>query len=100
MAEHMRRNMTPAETHLWKKLCHLSPIFHAQAVLYGYIADFCSFRFKIVVEIDGSSHLGRDGYDAQRDAHLKRVNYRTLRFSNEEVLSNRAAVLGKIIEAM
>jgi very-short-patch-repair endonuclease len=92
--------MTPAEKHLWAKLNQLSPIFQAQVVLYGYIADFCSFRHKMVIEIDGEIHESRREYDARRDEHLERHRFRTLCFTNDEVLKDRAGVLGRIMERL
>jgi len=99
-AEQMRANMTPAERHLWLALSKLQPLFLPQVVLFGYIADFCCHRYKLVVEVDGSSHDDRKDYDLQRDQHLQQKRYRTLRFTNQQVIEQRASVLGRIIEAL
>ena len=99
-ARELRRNMTHAELHLWQGLKKLAPLFSTQEVLYGYIADFCCFRYNLIVEVDGSVHYGTKEYDAQRDKNLMSAGFKTRRFTNEEVLSNRAAVIGAIVEAL
>lgn len=98
-ADAMRRNMTRAEKHLWKILAKLG-LFLPQEVLFGYIADFCCHRHKLVVEVDGSSHDDRKEYDKMRDWNLQQKHYRTIRFTNEQVLTDRTHVLGAILEAL
>jgi very-short-patch-repair endonuclease len=103
MAEELRRKMTPAEVHLWKILSKLNSremLIESQVVIGGYIADFCCFKYRLVIEVDGPIHDSRKEYDALRDYHLRRRGYRTLRFTNDEVFQNRALVIGKIMEAL
>lgn len=102
-ADAMRRQMTPAEAHLWRALRKLSNsenLIEAQVVISGYIADFCCFKYRLVIEVDGPIHDQQKAYDSTRDAHLLHRGYRTLRFTNQQVLENRAQVLGMIIEAL
>lgn len=101
LANQMRRNLTPAEECFWlacksQKLQGIAP----QIPVYGYIADFLIADHKIIVEIDGSFHNGREDYDSQRDEHLRRVGYRVIRFTNEEVLADVSAVLNRLRSEM
>jgi 5-methyltetrahydrofolate--homocysteine methyltransferase len=103
IAERLRRNMTEAERYLWRGgLRQLSEYFFPQAVVSGYIADFCCFQHRLIVEIDGEYHLNPDQakHDAERTKNLGRHNFRIVRFSNQEVMQNRTLVLGKIVEAL
>jgi very-short-patch-repair endonuclease len=99
-AQQMRQNMTPAEDHLWRKLQNLSPLFLPQVVVFGYIADFCCFSRKVIVEVDGEYHTLQGEKDRQRDLNLMKRGFRTLRFTNGQVFNSRPLVLGQIIEAL
>jgi very-short-patch-repair endonuclease len=93
--------MTLSERFLWKELRDkkLGLRIYTQSVIFGYIVDFwCPCG--IVIEIDGSSHIGREGYDKVRDLRLGEHGIRTLRFTDKEVLNNRAAVLALIRHAI
>lgn len=99
-AAELRRNMTPAERRLWEKLSGLEPAFSCQAVIFGYIADFLCLKRKLVVELDGPYHAAQLDKDKARDEHLARRGYRTIRFTNDEVINERSRVLGAIMEAL
>ena len=58
-AKKMRRDMTPAESVLWKevrtnKLNGLH--FRRQQIIDGYMADFYCHQHALIVEVDGSIH--------------------------------------------
>lgn len=59
------------------------------AIRYSFsqkIADFVlldkSFKVLSVIELDDSSHRGREGRDASRDAMLAKAGYKILRYKN------------------
>ncbi|WP_308815662.1 DUF559 domain-containing protein [Sphingomonas sp. GV3] len=61
--------------------------------------DFLCRRWKLVVELDGESHLsGQD--DLQRDLYMIGQGYRVLRFTNAVVLGNAEGVISVIIAAL
>lgn len=70
-AQQLRRDMTPQERLLWWRLRNkqLGVKFRKQAPLGSYIADFASFEAKIIVDLDGSQHAGREA-DVARDRVL------------------------------
>jgi leucyl-tRNA synthetase len=87
----MRAAPTPAEAALWQALRRrqLGVRFSRQRPIFGYIADFYCFSKSLVVEVDGTIH-------DSRDEALYRQGFRTLRFSNDQVLFNLPAVLAVI----
>lgn len=44
-----------------------------------YFGDFVWFSHGIVVEIDGSSHIGKEDYDKKRDTELKESGFKICR---------------------
>ncbi|MDA9507328.1 MULTISPECIES: endonuclease domain-containing protein [unclassified Bradyrhizobium] len=103
-AKRLRREMTRAETLLWRhlkahRLARLG--FRRQAPMGAYIADFVAHSCKLVVEVDGESHDFEERLrkDAQRDEWFASRGYRVLRFTNEDVLRNLEGVALAILQA-
>ena len=71
--------------------------FRRQQVIAGFIADFYCAAARLVIEIDGDSHLGRKVYDSQRDNVFDELGMRTLRLKGESVAHNLPEVL-RLIE--
>jgi very-short-patch-repair endonuclease len=97
-AKRLRREMTRAETLLWrhlkaKRLVGLG--FRRQTPMGNYIADFVSHTSKLVIEVDGESHdfEERLRHDARRDEWFVSRGYRVLRFTNDDVLRNLEGVV-------
>jgi very-short-patch-repair endonuclease len=90
--------MTPPERMLWAKLRGnqlLGVGFRRQEPLGGYIADFLSHAKKIVIEVDGHTHEDAC-FDAVRDSWFESEGYKTLRFSNAQILMDINGVLETI----
>src|SRR5437764_666415 len=97
-AKQLRRTMTRAETLLWRhlKANRLAGLgFRRQSPMGNYIADFVSHASKLVVEVDGESHdfEERIARDEVRDGWFASRGYRTLRFTNDDVLKNLEGVV-------
>ncbi len=102
-AKATRHDMSPVEAQLWYRLRdrRLDGLkFNRGSIVEGYIADFVARSLKLIVELDGDSHGGREHYDAQRTLKLEAKGYRVLRFSNAEVVGNMDGVLQTIIAAV
>jgi very-short-patch-repair endonuclease len=103
-ARELRKELTPAEKKLWQYLrtdqlegAH----FRKQHAVDTYIVDFFCAKSKLVIEIDGDSHAEQREYDAARTQWLtEQHNYRVLRFTNREVLTNIEAVVEAIRAAL
>ncbi len=101
-SKELRRQMTQAESILWAALRtnRLAGYhFRRQQLIAGFIADFYCHAARLVVEVDGSVHRQQAERDAGRDAVLAAHGLRVMRVSNEEVQSNLAGVLARIVEA-
>ena len=101
-AKWMRANPTDAEKALWqilraKRLAGYK--FKRQVVLDWYIADFVNFEQRLIVEADGSQHAESE-YDKRRDAYLVSLDFRVLRFWNNEILQNAPGVHQAILAAL
>jgi very-short-patch-repair endonuclease len=95
-AKQMRREMTEPEAQVWLKLRakRFSAVkFRKQKVVGRYIVDFSSNDPKLVIEIDGDTHAGREAYDVIRTQFLEEQGYRVIRFSNRDVMANLEGVL-------
>lgn len=97
-AARMRRYPTRAEAALkavlWDR--QLGHRFRNQSLISGFIADFWCPKLKLVIEVDGSSHIGREDYDAGRDLCMREKGITVLRFTNEQVLNDLAWVITEI----
>ena len=98
-AKELRRDMTPqnacSNTHL--RAHRMSDVhFRPQHAIGNYIADFCSPRNKLIIELDGSQHLEQDEYDKERTAYFESKGYRVIRFWNNDVTNNIQSVLNVI----
>ena len=60
--------------------------FRRQYVIKPYIVDFVCLETKLIVEIDGSQHIGLAMDDAERTESLNSLGYKVIRFWNHEVL--------------
>ena len=98
--QHLRRNMTPAETILWKclKKKQLGAIIQRQHSIGNYIADFYCAQHKLVIELDGQPHFTIQGQknDAIRTQYLQELGYTVLRFENKCVFEDLDGVLTTI----
>jgi very-short-patch-repair endonuclease len=64
--------------------------FHRQKPIGNFIADFYCFKLKLVIEIDGITHVDIDvkENDKNKDKYFKELGLNVLRFTDEEVLGN------------
>ncbi len=96
----LRKNGTVAEWMLWQRLKNkqLGARFRRQYSIGYYIADFCSPRKKLVIELDGGVHddEGARYYDKERQETIEEMGFKILRFRNEEVEKDIENVVNKI----
>ena len=101
-ARTLRRNMTEAETALWRRLCRRQlqrHRFRRQCPIGRYIVDFACLERRLVVEVDGGQHAGSTR-DPRRDAWLRGQGFLILRFWNNEVLEQIEGVCDMILESL
>ena len=98
VARNLRRNQTDAENRLWYHLRagRLGGYkFKRQHGMPPYVIDFYCASAKLAVELDGSQH--RQEVDAVRTKYLEAQGLVVVRFWDNDVLSNTAAVLESIL---
>ncbi len=95
-ARHLRANATEAERAIWDRLSRYRPKFTRQLPIGHYIADLVCRQAKLVVEFDGSQHIGSD-YDETRTRFLEAEGWTVLRFWNSEVSDNPDGVAQAIL---
>src|SRR3954467_13060679 len=94
-ARRLRRDQTLAEKALWKLVRNRQAggfRFLRQVPIDRYFADFVCEAGKLIVELDGAAHEGREDYDERRTATLELFGYVVMRFPNEKVLADPGAV--------
>jgi very-short-patch-repair endonuclease len=94
-ARAMHHASKPAERRLWQGLRkqRIGGLnLRRQVPLEPYIADFYCPSARLVVEVDGVSHIDAPG-DAVRDSWMAKRNIRVARISNRDVLRNLKGLL-------
>jgi very-short-patch-repair endonuclease len=95
--------LTDSEAVLWEALRRrqLGVQFRRQVPLCGrYIADFYAAATRLVVEVDGGSHRGREKADARRDRVLARAGVRVVRVSSDVVMGDVRAAVALVAKAL
>ncbi len=62
--------------------------FLRQRPIDKYIADFLQPDFKLIIEIDGSSHDIKYDNDRVREKKLMSLGYQLLRFTERDIMAN------------
>ena len=88
-ARQLRKNLTDSEKALWSRLRNkqlLGVQFYRQKPIGEHIVDFFAPGTKLVVEVDGSQHMGGDHVqkDRSRDGYLASLGLKVLRFNSRE----------------
>ena len=99
-ASRLRNQATDAERLLWRHLRRRQLAgfrFRRQVPIRGYVADFACLEAKLVIELDGGQHQSQVEYDVRRDARINVEGYRVVRFWNNQVFAETAAVLEVIL---
>ncbi|MBT3393437.1 MAG: endonuclease domain-containing protein [Elusimicrobiaceae bacterium] len=101
-ARNLRKTSTNAENVLWFLLKNRqikNYKFRRQHPIKKYIVDFVCIEKALIIELDGGQH-NENQKDIVRTKFLESLNFRVLRFWNNEVLQNPEGVLIKIMETL
>ena len=71
-----------------------------QPVIRGWIVDFYCYAARLVIEVDGDIHDLQRAEDERRTLALHLEGLEVLRVRNEEVLTEMADVVARIVEAI
>jgi adenine-specific DNA-methyltransferase len=99
----LRRKSTEPEKRLWKQLRgrQVAELKVRQQVWLGpYIVDFFCAEARLVIELDGETHVEPEAvaYDGRRTAFIEAEGYRVRRFWNNDVMQNIEGVVAMIEE--
>jgi very-short-patch-repair endonuclease len=94
----LKNNPTQAEKLLWLYLKNKKTGYkiRRQHIIDDFIVDFVCLNKKVVIEVDGKIHLNQKEYDELRTARLNELEFRVIRFENEEVFLNPDKVANQI----
>lgn len=100
-AKTMRKNPTPAEDLLWNCLSNKqiqTLKFRRQHPVSSFILDFYCHEIKLAIELDGEIHndAKQHEYDTERTKSLTQIGITEIRFKNDLVINDIAAVLNEI----
>lgn len=101
-ANKLRKRMTRAEVCLWKYALSARKMkgyqFRRQLPVLNFVADFMCQPLNLIIEVDGYTHLSVEEQkkDQIRDSMLEKAGFKTLRFTNNQVLRNMKGVIQEI----
>jgi very-short-patch-repair endonuclease len=97
----MRFSPTRSEEVLWRWLSGSKTgfAFRRQLVIEPYIVDFACTKVRLVVEVDGGYHEGRQRKDAARERALAALGWRMLRVADQELFTDPGGVVVRIAQA-
>jgi very-short-patch-repair endonuclease len=90
-ATKMRNSSTKGEIKFWCELLRKRKSgyqFYRQKIIHHYIVDFYCAKLKLVIEIDGTSHKGKEEYDRNREEELNQLRLKVVRYEDLDVLNN------------
>jgi very-short-patch-repair endonuclease len=100
----LRNEGTKGEAILWKKVLRLKQMegyqFNRQYPIGNYIVDFVCRKLKLIIEIDGSSHLTKGKEDKIRQTFLEKDGFTVLRIKEMDVTHRIDDVIGDIHHAI
>jgi len=97
LAREHRHDPTPAEKLLWKALRSQTVLsWRRQHPIGPFMVDFYCAAARLVIEVDGSIHVGQEEADAIRQEFIEAHGLRVIRFTNDEVIGDVGAVLDRI----
>jgi very-short-patch-repair endonuclease len=104
-ARQLRKNMTDSESVLWSRVRRKQLMgiqFYRQKSIGKYIVDFFAPRIELVLEVDGSQHMGSNQLqrDQKREEYFAGLGLKVLRFNSNEVLIETDAVVEVIFQAI
>lgn len=98
-ARELRLEKTPAETLLWVQLRgrrFAGFKFRIQTPLAGFITDYFCSAARLVIELDGETHLEKELKDSEIVMILESMGFKVLRIWNTSIYEDMDAVLEQI----
>ncbi len=102
-ARELRRAGNLSEVLLWNQLKNgqfKGLDFDRQKIIGNYIVDFYCAEKNAVIEVDGSSHDDKAGYDAERDAYLSCLGLSVIHILDKDVKQNMVGVMDFLMQQL
>ncbi len=99
----LRNNSTLSEVLLWNQIKGRKMKdyqFMRQKPIGNYIVDFYCSQLKLVIEIDGDSHVGKEERDQYRQLKMESLGIRFLRFTDLDTKKNMSGVILELINTI
>jgi very-short-patch-repair endonuclease len=105
LRQHFRNSASDAERVLWSSLKRsrlLGHKFRRQQGIGQYVVDFYCPAKKVAIEIDGATHWTEQEQkrDRERQCYIEALGIRVLRFTNDDVYTNKDGVLNTIFAVL
>ena len=100
-ARELRQNANPLEEIVWTQLRdrRLGGFkFRGQHGVWPFVVDFYCAESRLIVELDGTSHEGREEQDLRRQKEFEELGFTVLRFRNHEVYENLEGFLERVLD--
>jgi very-short-patch-repair endonuclease len=103
--QYLRNTASDAERLLWSSLkgSQLSGYkFRRQQGIGQYVVDFYCPSKKVAIEIDGATHWTKveQQRDHERQCSIEALGIRVLRFTNEDVYTNKVGIMDMILAVL
>tara|TARA_A100000171_G_scaffold2769_1_gene2471 strand:- start:3656 stop:4036 length:381 start_codon:yes stop_codon:yes gene_type:complete len=89
LARELRKHGTPGEAILWAHVLRAKRFyglqFNRQFAIENYIVDFICRKERLIIELDGRSHDGKQDQDRTRDLRLNELGYKVVRIAEVDV---------------
>ncbi len=99
-ARKLRKQGTTGEAILWRDVLKARQMkgyqFNRQFIIDNYIVDFISRKLKLIIEIDGNSHVGKSKEDYERQNYIEDLGFQFLRFYEARVIYRIDEVVAEI----
>jgi very-short-patch-repair endonuclease len=105
LRKHLRNTATETERLLWSSLKGsqlLGYKFRRQQGIGQYVVDFYCPAKKMAIEIDGATHWTEQEQkrDRERQYYIEALGIRVLRFTNDDIYTNKDGVLNMIFAVL
>ena len=92
LAKHMRNESTKGEIILWVYVLRARQLmgyqFFRQRTISKYIADFFCKELKLVIEVDGVTHLKKKSKDNLKDEELVNLGFNVIRIKDYDIFTD------------
>ncbi|HTJ03552.1 MAG TPA: endonuclease domain-containing protein [Methylovirgula sp.] len=105
LARRLRRSSVNAEAIVWRALRDRRSgdfKFRRQVPIGSYVVDFVCFEKRLIIEIDGPSHLEDEqkARDITRDHWLRQEGFNVLRLPNDLIIGSPDLAIQKVMDVL